>query len=111
MKTSAAPRSWGLFTLTIARSPCPCADCIAHLRARSVDHNGATVHDAASWSIFLAKACPGLDPGCAAVRRRKCDQCKESRGNAMQQLEGKTAIVTGAASGIGLGMARAFARE
>jgi NAD(P)-dependent dehydrogenase (short-subunit alcohol dehydrogenase family) len=29
----------------------------------------------------------------------------------MQQLEGKTAIVTGAASGIGLGMARAFARE
>lgn len=29
----------------------------------------------------------------------------------MQQLEGKTAIVTGAASGIGLGMARTFARE
>ena len=29
----------------------------------------------------------------------------------MQQLEGKTAIVTGAASGIGLGMARSFARE
>ena len=29
----------------------------------------------------------------------------------MQQLAGKTAIVTGAASGIGLGMARAFARE
>jgi NAD(P)-dependent dehydrogenase (short-subunit alcohol dehydrogenase family) len=29
----------------------------------------------------------------------------------MQQLEGKTAIVTGAASGIGLGLARAFARE
>ena len=28
----------------------------------------------------------------------------------MQQLEGKTAIVTGAASGIGLGMARSFAR-
>jgi len=29
----------------------------------------------------------------------------------MQQLEGKTAIVTGAGSGIGLGMARTFARE
>jgi NAD(P)-dependent dehydrogenase (short-subunit alcohol dehydrogenase family) len=29
----------------------------------------------------------------------------------MQRLEGKTAIVTGAASGIGLGMARTFARE
>ena len=29
----------------------------------------------------------------------------------MQRLEGKTAIVTGAASGIGLGLARAFARE
>jgi NAD(P)-dependent dehydrogenase (short-subunit alcohol dehydrogenase family) len=28
----------------------------------------------------------------------------------MQQLEGKTALVTGAASGIGLGMARSFAR-
>src|SRR5258708_4385260 len=98
MKANAAPRSWGLFTLTIARSPCPCADCIAHLRARSVDHNGATVHDAASWSIFRRSV-------------QRCDQCKESRGNAMQRLAGKTAIVTGAASGIGLGMARAFARE
>lgn len=29
----------------------------------------------------------------------------------MQQLEGKTAVVTGAASGIGLGMARTFARN
>jgi len=29
----------------------------------------------------------------------------------MQHLEGKTAVVTGAASGIGLGMARTFARE
>ena len=29
----------------------------------------------------------------------------------MQHLEGKTAVVTGAASGIGLGMARAFARN
>ena len=29
----------------------------------------------------------------------------------MRELEGKTAIVTGAASGIGLGMARTFARE
>lgn len=29
----------------------------------------------------------------------------------MQRLEGKTAIITGAASGIGLGMARAFAHE
>ena len=29
----------------------------------------------------------------------------------MRELEGKTAIVTGAASGIGLGMARSFARE
>ena len=29
----------------------------------------------------------------------------------MQQLEGKTAVVTGAASGIGLGMARAFAKS
>jgi NAD(P)-dependent dehydrogenase (short-subunit alcohol dehydrogenase family) len=29
----------------------------------------------------------------------------------MQELEGKTAIVTGAASGIGLGMVRAFARQ
>jgi nickel/cobalt exporter len=28
---------------------------------------------------FPAKACPGLDPGCEAVRRRKCDQTKESR--------------------------------
>ena len=29
----------------------------------------------------------------------------------MQQLEGRTALVTGAASGIGLGMTRTFARE
>ncbi|MEX2126690.1 MAG: SDR family NAD(P)-dependent oxidoreductase [Xanthobacteraceae bacterium] len=29
----------------------------------------------------------------------------------MQQLEGKTAVITGAASGIGLGMARTFARN
>ena len=29
----------------------------------------------------------------------------------MQQLEGRTALVTGAASGIGLGYARSFARE
>lgn len=29
----------------------------------------------------------------------------------MQQLEGKTAVVTGAASGIGLGLARAFAKQ
>ncbi len=29
----------------------------------------------------------------------------------MQQLEGRTALVTGAASGIGLGMARSFARD
>jgi len=29
----------------------------------------------------------------------------------MHQLEGKTAIVTGAASGVGLGLARTFARN
>src|SRR5262245_34489094 len=29
----------------------------------------------------------------------------------MQQLDGKTAIVTGAANGIGLGLSRCFARE
>src|SRR5712675_2466795 len=27
---------------------------------------------------FPAKACPGLDPGCAAVCRRTCDRCKET---------------------------------
>jgi NAD(P)-dependent dehydrogenase (short-subunit alcohol dehydrogenase family) len=34
-----------------------------------------------------------------------------SRGNIMQDFRGKTAFITGGASGIGLGMARAFGRE
>jgi NAD(P)-dependent dehydrogenase (short-subunit alcohol dehydrogenase family) len=33
------------------------------------------------------------------------------RGNSMEQLQGKVAVVTGAASGIGLAMAKAFAAE
>src|SRR3954466_9533063 len=79
MKTIAAPRSWGLLTLNIP--PHPCADCIARLRARSVDQYGATVHDAAGilhWSHFPRRTAAHFAGKCCGLRRLEDEQMKFS---------------------------------
>lgn len=48
------------------------------------------------------------NPGYAAAIRQGL---REDKGNEMEELEGRIALITGAASGIGLAMARAFVDE